>query len=72
MSSLEGVLFAFTIGTLDIIIWNEIMDQVAPEQGNFGRKTMVYECKKIDLKLFDYPCTIVCSKIQKLMENGGI
>ena len=72
MSSLEGVLFAFTIGFADITIRNEIMDQGAPEQRNFGRETMVYECKKIDLKLLGYPCTIVCGKIGKLMKNGGI
>ena len=72
MSSLECVFAVFRIDIVDIIIPNEIMDQTAPEQCNFGRRTIVYECKKMDAKLLDYPCTNVWCKIEKLMENGGI
>ena len=48
MSSLDVVLLGFMIDMVDIITWNEIMEQTVPEQVNFERKTMVYECKKID------------------------
>ena len=48
MSSFDVVLLGSMIGMVDIMASNEIMKQTEPAQTNFERKTMIYECKKID------------------------
>ena len=72
MSSLDDILLGFAIDIMDIIISNDTAEQTVPEQDDFGSKTTIGECRKIDWKILDYPCTCDFWKSGKLMKNGGI
>ena len=48
MSGFAVVLLGFMIGMVDTVAANEITEQTVPERPYFERKTMDYECKKID------------------------